>query len=1197
MQSCRPPGLFGEVLAARWLLGSLTWNKESRTGPCVIFDSQREAVRWSELGDAVMSEVSGESTRAEQKTRVFLSYSRKDRSFAENLRDRMVRDGFDSYLDIHDIVKGEPWQERLQSLIFGADVVLFLISPDSVSSEVCDWEVNEAERLGKRILPVVCRAVTDNAVPGRLQRLNYAFLDDEEKWASEYPALCRELNRDIAWVREHTRISERAAVWDRHGRPRDEKLLSPDELRDARAWEARRPVNVALSAVYIAFLDASEAKNAEDRERLLTILGRAFVKPAQQAFAEGRYDAALRLAAAGTVLGEDLDMRFVPERAPTVFLAADAPLRAVLCGHDGQVWTVGFSPDGARLVSSSADRTARVWDAVTGRELLALRGHDGDVSNASFSPCGGKIVTASLDRTARVWDAKTGRELAVLGSHGDAVTLAIFSPDGERIATASNDYLAKIWDSKSGRELVSLRGHDARSASRDHHELRELEFKRQRKPTSKFMHVEFSTDGNRVLTACDDATVRIWGAVSGRQLALLREEKDYDFLLCGGLSPDGRRCVTGSTSGVAHVWDVDSGQRIFSLAHEAERRIWRAAFSPCGKQILTTAESVCHVWTASHGSQIAVLAGHESVVQSASFSPDSSRVVTASADATVRVWDASSGRLVKLLRGHEAPVQNTAFSPDGTRIVSASDAPEDNYVRVWDASISRAMSVISVPGETEGSLVGLSISPDARRIAAVQRSLSNTSALLLDSATGRQVGAIENRSSGNNSAEFSADSSRVLTISDDKSVQVWNAESGEQIASMRVAVPETEYGTLVAVLGPDGAHIAVAENFGKSVQIWNVARGKLSIVLDLQSRGLSTLAFSPDGQVLVAGSHDGTARIWDFSRGQEIAQLEGSGQRVTTIAFSLDGARIAIGSECSHHNETREWTEGGRIRLCDARNGAELLVLRGHQYGIDSAQFNRNGTQIITASSDSIRAWDVSGGGELWVLQASKENLLGAAFSPDGKRVAVASTNQTARVLDAASGDVIMRLDGHESSVTSVAFDPSGQRLLTTSLDRTVRVWDVASSASLLSPAVEVLAAALSNGRGTLTEREMSDLLLRSVEHGNQDLGAALLRRLETSQPGATDRVSARAAILALPLEPTCYLPTRQRLGRDLIDSEGSSTTVMPAGEFKPSEVRAEPTQGTATRSMSMAVVAIIVGALVFCAVAYWLLILRGIAL
>src|SRR5262245_3342339 len=122
-----------------------------------------------------------------KRTRVFISYSRTDRDFAETLRDRLVSDGIDAFLDVHNIVKGEPWRERLQNLIFAADAVLFLISPDSVASEVCDWEVNEAERLAKRVLPTVCRPTKDEDIPGRLKRLNYAFLDGPEKWSSEYP--------------------------------------------------------------------------------------------------------------------------------------------------------------------------------------------------------------------------------------------------------------------------------------------------------------------------------------------------------------------------------------------------------------------------------------------------------------------------------------------------------------------------------------------------------------------------------------------------------------------------------------------------------------------------------------------------------------------------------------------------------------------------------------------------------------------------------------------------------------------------------------------------------------------------------------------------------------------------------------------------------------------------------------------------
>ncbi len=99
--------------------------------------------------------------------------------------------------------------------------------------------------------------------------------------------------------------------------------------------------------------------------------------------------------------------------------------------------SVAFSPDGARIVTASQDRTARVWDAATGKEIAVLRGHEDSVYSAAFSPDGARVVTASVDRTARVWDAATGKEIAVLRGHKDLVYSAAFSPDGARIVTAS----------------------------------------------------------------------------------------------------------------------------------------------------------------------------------------------------------------------------------------------------------------------------------------------------------------------------------------------------------------------------------------------------------------------------------------------------------------------------------------------------------------------------------------------------------------------------------------------------------------------------------------------------------------------------------------------------------------------------------------------------------------------------------------
>src|SRR5207245_2678619 len=103
-----------------------------------------------------------------------------------------------------------------------------------------------------------------------------------------------------------------------------------------------------------------------------------------------------------------------------------------LNGHTGGVLSASFNADGSRIVTGSADETARVWDATTGAELLTLKRHTSIVSSASFNPDGSRIVTGSWDNTAKVWDANTGAELLTLTGHIFQVKSASFSADGAR---------------------------------------------------------------------------------------------------------------------------------------------------------------------------------------------------------------------------------------------------------------------------------------------------------------------------------------------------------------------------------------------------------------------------------------------------------------------------------------------------------------------------------------------------------------------------------------------------------------------------------------------------------------------------------------------------------------------------------------------------------------------------------------------
>jgi WD40 repeat protein len=110
--------------------------------------------------------------------------------------------------------------------------------------------------------------------------------------------------------------------------------------------------------------------------------------------------------------------------------------------------SAAFSPDGARIVTTSWDNTARIWDAASAKEIAVLRGHDNTVFSAAFSPDGTRIVTASRDNTARIWHAASGKEIALLRGHDNWVNSAAFSPDGARIVTASRDKTARIWDAR-----------------------------------------------------------------------------------------------------------------------------------------------------------------------------------------------------------------------------------------------------------------------------------------------------------------------------------------------------------------------------------------------------------------------------------------------------------------------------------------------------------------------------------------------------------------------------------------------------------------------------------------------------------------------------------------------------------------------------------------------------------------------------
>jgi len=219
--------------------------------------------------------------------------------------------------------------------------------------------------------------------------------------------------------------------------------------------------------------------------------------------------------------------------------AATGAVIASLRGHTATVTGVAFTPDGARIVSSSADATLRVWDAGARVTRLTLRGHEGTVTAVAVSPDGKRIASGGQDKTVRLWDAATGREISTLGGHTLSVLAVAFSPDGRQVASGGREGTLRVWDADTGATTAVLTGH-------------------KRNVTS----VIFSPDGSRILSASDDYTVKVWDPSAGVEVLTLNGH-EYG-VQCVAVSADGRRVASGDNGSRIIIWDAARPDAVMS---------------------------------------------------------------------------------------------------------------------------------------------------------------------------------------------------------------------------------------------------------------------------------------------------------------------------------------------------------------------------------------------------------------------------------------------------------------------------------------------------------------------------------------------------------------------------------------------------------------------------------------------------------
>ncbi|MBL8863687.1 MAG: protein kinase [Planctomycetes bacterium] len=559
------------------------------------------------------------------------------------------------------------------------------------------------------------------------------------------------------------------------------------------------------------------------------------------------------------------------------------------------------------------------------------------VVEIGFSPDSSQAFAAGHSGAFWRVNALTGQELGRLaGAPARERTVAAL-PDGSGCLAFGQRELV-LWDSATGAAIRTLpldptASADPRGAARFSPSGRWLATRGRvfdlwapdAPPLSvQAGYVAFSRDPEVI--ASQDQRITVDDLETGRRLFAVDVTQPARAL---ALDPAARRLVASDETHV-HVTDLATGaRRTLSAAHAHAPNA--LAFRPDGARLVALQDDGSFLVHDPDADRVVLRGrvGRSSWKSMAAWSADGALLLTAGwSSGELRVWDARDD--AEVLHGHESFVYPVAYTPDGQRIVSGS---WDRTVRVWCAATNELLATLE--GHTGHRVHALAVSPD---------------------------------------------SESLVSAGEDGALVLWDLGTGAQRAR------HAGSRRLGAVAWGRGGRIASGEEDpGAAVILHNAADLTPVGSLSVSERGVTALAFSPDGRRLAAGMHDGTLAIWDLERGGQpvTATLQGY---VRSVAFAPDGQELVAA------------TEGRIVCVLDSERAAVRLTLRGHAREAFSAAFSPDGTRIASGGRDGLlRLWDVEGGAELGAFEGHTSYIWSLAFHPEGARIVTGSGDGTVR--------------------------------------------------------------------------------------------------------------------------------------------------------------------------------------------------------
>jgi WD40 repeat protein/energy-coupling factor transporter ATP-binding protein EcfA2 len=570
-----------------------------------------------------------------------------------------------------------------------------------------------------------------------------------------------------------------------------------------------------------------------------------------------------------------------------------------------------------------------------------------------------------------------------------------FSPDGETIIGVSEEGDIYLWNSLTG-------------------ELKNQIFKGN---LGKIEAVALSPDGQTLVLAHQDCNIYLWH-ISGAFIHKIIDGHS-DSVASIAFSPNGNVIATASRDCSIRLWNK-YGQSISQPFGNDNSGVYSVAFSPDGQTIVGgCGDNTIRLWNLS-GCLINQLEPEYiegeiyQGVNSVAFSPDGDKIVAATGS-DIRLWDVKGDSISKSSLRHTLAARCVIFSSDNTAIISCS---YDKFIRIWD--LYGEPSEITLTGHSQG-INTIAVSPDGQKIV----SCSADKTIRVWNTTGCSVhGPILGHTSSIHSVAISPDGEKIASVGFDFCLGLWDS-TGNPIGDMldrRIATSSC------VVFTPDSQICVTGGEGTPTIQYWDVHNHSSVKSLQGKSGWISSVAISPDGQIVVADNGN-TIEIWN--KNDEYA-LPSSSHRhnVLSICFSPDSRTIVTGSyDCT----LMRWS------ICGDPIGEPL---KGHIGPIRSVCYNSRGSLLASGSADgTVRLWTPEGNPIGEPLRGHSNGVKSVCFSPDGKMIASASDDKTIRLWDLDGNPIGEPLQGHSAAVSSICFSPDGRMLVSGSSDNTLRLW------------------------------------------------------------------------------------------------------------------------------------------------------------